>query len=49
MANGRELSHSESWEEFKMHHDGLELPTAQQILAGMALLEIQSEFTPQHW
>jgi hypothetical protein len=31
-----------------MHHDGLELPTgqlvsAQQILAGMALLEIQSD------
>ncbi|MGF1841503.1 regulator [Vibrio atlanticus] len=48
MANGRELSHSEDWKEFKMHHDGLELPTgqlvsAQQVLAGMALLEIQSD------
>lgn len=48
MANGRELSHCGSWKEFKMHHDGLELPTGQlvsakQILAGVALLEIQSE------
>ncbi|MFA0000782.1 regulator [Vibrio lentus] len=48
MARGRELSHSEDWKEFKMHHDGLELPTgqlasAQQVLAGMALLEIQSD------
>jgi len=48
MAKGRELSHSEGWKEFKMHHDGLELPTGQvvmpqQILAGIALLGIQSE------
>ncbi|ELP5900588.1 regulator [Vibrio vulnificus] len=36
------------WKDFKMHNDGLELPTgqlvrAQQVLAGMALLEIQSD------
>lgn len=48
MANGRKLSHSEGWKDFKMHNDGLELPTgqlvrAQQVLAGMALLEIQSD------
>lgn len=41
MANGRELSHSEDWKDFKIHHDGLELPTgqllrAQQVLAGIA-------------
>lgn len=48
MAKGRELSHLEDWKNFKMHHKGLLLPngqlvSAQQILAGMALLEIQSD------
>lgn len=48
MAKGRELSHWKEWKEFKMHYDGLVLPTgqivtAQQVLAGMALLEIQSD------
>ncbi|ELE1959457.1 phage protein [Vibrio vulnificus] len=45
MAKGRELSSSENWDQFKMHYDKLELPTgqlvtAQQILTGIALLEI---------
>ncbi|EGQ8862255.1 regulator, partial [Vibrio parahaemolyticus] len=45
MTKGRELSPSEQWEHFKMHYDRLELPTgqlvtAQQILTGIALLEI---------
>ncbi|ELV8750663.1 TPA: regulator [Vibrio vulnificus] len=45
MAKGRELSSSEHWDQFKMHYDKLELPTgqlvtAQQILTGIALLEI---------
>ena len=45
MAKGRELSSSSNWEGFKMHYDKLELPTgqfitAQQILTGVALLEI---------
>lgn len=48
MTKGRELSPSEEWEQFKMHYDRLELPTgqlvtAQQILTGIALLEIGSE------
>ncbi|MEZ9471003.1 regulator [Vibrio lentus] len=48
MAKGRELSISEDWEQFKMLHDRLELPTGQvvrpqQILAGIALLGIQSD------
>ena len=48
MAKGRELHSSEDWKQFKMHNNGLELPTgktvtAQQIMAGIALLEIQSE------
>ncbi|EJC7014251.1 phage protein [Vibrio parahaemolyticus] len=48
MTKGRELSPSEQWEQFKMHYDRLELPTgqlvtAQQILTGIALLEIGSE------
>ena len=47
MAKGRELSKSDDWKQFKMHNNGLELPngqtvTAQQIMAGIALLEIQS-------
>ncbi|HDM8152848.1 TPA: phage protein [Vibrio harveyi] len=45
MTKGRELSSSEQWEHFKMHYDRLELPTgqlvtAQQVLTGIALLEI---------
>ncbi|HAS6154199.1 TPA: phage protein [Vibrio vulnificus] len=45
MSKGRELSACDSWEAFKMHYDRLELPTgqlvtAQEILAGLALLEI---------
>ncbi|WP_079880935.1 regulator, partial [Vibrio parahaemolyticus] len=45
MTKGRELSPSEQWEHFKMHYDRLELPTgqlvtAQQVLTGIALLEI---------
>lgn len=45
MTKGRELSPSKQWEHFKMHYDRLELPTgqlvtAQQILTGIALLEI---------
>ncbi|NIY86367.1 regulator [Vibrio campbellii] len=45
MTKGRELSSSEQWEDFKMHYDRLELPTgqlvtAQQVLTGIALLEI---------
>lgn len=48
MAKGRELSVSEDWEQFKMLYDRMELPTGQvvrpqQILAGIALLGIQSE------
>ncbi|EKK9972221.1 phage protein [Vibrio parahaemolyticus] len=45
MTKGRELSSSDQWEGFKMHYDRLELPTgqlvtAQQVLTGIALLEI---------
>ena len=48
MAKGRELGVSEDWEKFRLHYDKLELPTgqlvtAQQIILGVALLEIQSE------
>ncbi|MEZ8651876.1 regulator [Vibrio breoganii] len=48
MAKGRELSISEDWIQFKMLYDRMELPTGQvvrlqQILAGIALLGIQSE------
>ncbi|MCX2759894.1 regulator [Vibrio sp. Sgm 22] len=48
MAKGRELSVCEEWRQFKMLHDSMELPTGQvvrpqQILAGIALLGIQSE------
>ncbi|EGR3179438.1 regulator, partial [Vibrio parahaemolyticus] len=44
---GRELATSEAWKNFKMHKDTLELPTGQlvtpqEILTGIALLEIQS-------
>lgn len=45
MVRGRELSTSIDWSAFKMHYDKLELPTgkcitAQELLAGIALLEI---------
>ncbi|HCE2054023.1 TPA: phage protein [Vibrio parahaemolyticus] len=45
MSKGKELSPREQWVGFIMHHDRLELPTgqlvtAQQILTGIALLEI---------
>ncbi|EJV0371168.1 phage protein [Vibrio vulnificus] len=45
MSKGRELSPCDSWEAFKMRYDKLELPTgqlvtAQEVLAGVALLEI---------
>lgn len=48
MAKGRELSISGDWEQFKMLYDSMELPAGQvvrrqQILAGIALLGIQSE------
>ncbi|KHA59677.1 regulator [Vibrio variabilis] len=48
MSKGRELFTSEDWRGFKVHFDKLELPTgdmvsAQQVLTGIALLEIQSE------
>ncbi|MEZ9645045.1 regulator [Vibrio sp. 10N.261.52.C2] len=48
MAKGRELSICEEWGQFKMLYDRMELPTGQvvmpqQILAGIALLGIQSE------
>lgn len=44
---GREIGVSNDWERFKLHYDKLELPTGQlitpqQILLGIALLEIQS-------
>lgn len=47
MIRGRELSSSEQWNDFTMHYDKLELPTgqlvtAQQIITGIALLEIGS-------
>ncbi|MCE7607961.1 regulator [Vibrio fluvialis] len=48
MCKGRELSTDPSWSDFKMHYKKMELPTgqlvtAQEILIGVALLEIQSE------
>nr|WP_319534119.1 regulator [uncultured Vibrio sp.] len=47
MTSGRELATSKDWENFRMHKNTMELPsgqlvTAQQILTGIALLEIQS-------
>ncbi|WP_417507809.1 hypothetical protein [Marinomonas gallaica] len=47
MTKGRELSASDKWENFRMHYEKLELPTgqlvtAQQVLTGIALLEIGS-------
>ncbi len=48
MFKGRELSHLEGWEQFKMCNGKMELPTGQhvtpqEILTGIALLSIQSE------
>ncbi len=48
MARCRELGIGEEWKRFRIHYDKLELPTgqlvtAQQILLGMALLEIKSD------
>lgn len=48
MSKGRELGTTQEWKGFKVHYDKIELPTGQmvtpqQILLGMALLEIQSE------
>ncbi|KIP73028.1 phage protein [Vibrio alginolyticus] len=48
MTKGRELATSEAWENFKMHKETLELPTGQlvtpqEILIGIALLEIGAE------
>ncbi|WP_435249332.1 regulator [Vibrio sp. nBUS_14] len=45
---GWKLGTSEGWKRFKIHYDKLELPTgqlvtAEQILLGIGLLEIQSE------
>ena len=46
-ASRRPLHHTEQWEQFEMQHDKLMLPTGQlvtpqQILTGIALLEIRS-------
>lgn len=48
LAKCRQLSHLECWQQFKVIHDRLEIPTGQlvspqQILIGIALLSIQSE------
>ncbi|EKO3931273.1 phage protein [Vibrio fluvialis] len=48
MAGGRELSCLSQWEEFSVHNEWLVLPTGrkvtpQEILTGIALLEIRSE------
>ncbi|EOX4928783.1 regulator [Vibrio alginolyticus] len=45
MTRGRILRPSSDWDSFKMHYDRLELPTgqlvtAQQVITGIALLEI---------
>lgn len=47
MAKRLELSHLDSWQSFKMHKGKLELPTgqlvtAQEVLTGIALVEIQT-------
>ncbi|EKO3426342.1 phage protein [Vibrio fluvialis] len=51
-ASQRELSHYPEWEAFAMAHNRMVLPTgqritAQQLLTGIALLEIQSELEIQ--
>ncbi|MCX4136332.1 regulator [Vibrio parahaemolyticus] len=45
MTKGRELATSEAWENFKMHKNTLagQLVTPQEILTGIALLEIGAE------
>ncbi|WP_158146235.1 regulator [Vibrio fluvialis] len=48
MAKSKELSHFQEWNDFKMVRDKLLLPTGQsvtpqEVLAGIALLSIQSE------
>ncbi|MDA0148346.1 regulator [Vibrio sp. LaRot3] len=48
MAKGRALGTSSDWKQFKMNGNKMELPTGrlvscQEILTGIALLEIQSE------
>ncbi|WP_105902106.1 phage protein [Vibrio gangliei] len=48
MYSGRELSHADEWQGFKMNKNCLITPydhraTPQQILMGLALIEIQSE------
>ncbi|MBY7815316.1 regulator [Vibrio fluvialis] len=47
LSRGRDISGSDSWKQFQMHHDKLELPTGrlitpQELLTGIALLEIDS-------
>lgn len=37
MTKGRELSSSETWVNFKMHYDRLELPTGQLVTAQQIL------------
>lgn len=48
LTSGRTLSHSISWDGFEMRGDKLRLPTgrltcAQEVITGIALIEIQSE------
>lgn len=48
LSNGLEISTSDEWKGFMMKHDRLELPTgqlvtSQQVLTGIALLQIQSD------
>ncbi|WP_019277005.1 phage protein [Vibrio coralliilyticus] len=48
MVSGREISSHEEWENFQVLHDKMLLPTGkyispQELLTGIALLEIQSE------
>ncbi|MFM4941613.1 hypothetical protein [Aeromonas enteropelogenes] len=52
MMKGRELSSHCQWRGFSMHYDRLQLPTGQfiapqQILTGMALIDVQSELELQ--
>ncbi|MCY9803343.1 regulator [Vibrio scophthalmi] len=48
LSSGRKLSNCKEWQQFVMYKDKLELPTgqrvgAQEVLAGIALLSINSE------
>lgn len=48
IVRGRELGVTDEWKKFKIHYDKIELPTgqlisAQQMILGIALVEIQSE------